>query len=64
MWIPFLFDLQVLPGLEGFSGAGNAVNQWMRLRIQSQRLEALDKSVSILNVGGRGFPKELDILGL
>lgn len=64
VWNPFLSDLQVLPGLEGFSGAGDAVNQCMRLRIQSQRLEALDPSVSVLNVGGRGFPKALDISGL
>lgn len=64
MWNPFLFDLQVLPGLEGFSGAGDAVNQCVRLRIQSQRLEALDNSVSVLNVGSRGFPEGLGISGL
>lgn len=61
MWNPFLFDFQVLPGLEGFNGTRNAVNQWMRLRIKSQILAALDKSVSVLNVGGRGVPKDLDI---
>lgn len=60
-WNPFLFDLQVLPGLEGFSVTRNAVNQWMRLRIKSQHLDALRQSVSVLNVGGRGFPKDLDI---
>ncbi|KAI1232229.1 hypothetical protein IHE44_0007298, partial [Lamprotornis superbus] len=33
-------------GLEGFNDTRNAVKQWMRLRIKSQYLEALDKSSS------------------
>lgn len=61
MWHPFLFDLQVLPGLEGFNDARDAVKQWMRLTIKSQRL---DQSVSVLSVGGRGFPKDLALSGL
>lgn len=61
VWNPFLFDFQVLPGLKGFNGAKNAVDPWMRFRIKSQHLDALEQSVSALNVGGRGFPKDLDI---
>lgn len=61
MWNPFLFHFQALPGLEGFNGSKNAVNPWMRLRIKSQHLDALDQSVGVSKAGGGGFPKDLAI---